>query len=364
MKYVIFSLSTILLSGCVSYKTVGSFDDYNEVLYGTVHANLMTGGGEFTLIGEKTKLKCAGIASAPYYIPPSLSCTGQRGVVDGSCDDGRFIEGEWFGLSCTTGIARGKDNTGKMFAFTFGMDEKGAQVQIRKQLAKNESKPNLPEYNTKETRKQIGFATGTGFIVSEGGYLLTNYHVVEDSNKITVKLPDGAFANATKIILDKANDLALLKIQSSVKFKPLLIGASNRSLVGEEVMTYGFPLIQLQGQAPKATFGRINSLSGIQDDIRFMQIDVPIQPGNSGGPLITTQGEVIGITTATLSGLKTLKESGAIPQNVNYAVKMEYCLPILNQIGIKPTNSSSERTLKFSQIVKEISSSVILVVAE
>src|SRR3989338_2540671 len=221
----------------------------------------------------------------------------------------------------------GKDNAGKTFAFTFGMDEKSAQDEIRKQLAKNEGKPNLPEYNPKETRKQIGFATGTGFIISEDGYLLTNFHVVEGSDKITVKLLSGAFVNVKIVMLDKANDLALLKIQSNDKFKPLPISASSGSLVGEEVMTYGFPLIQLQGQAPKATFGRINAFSGIQDDIRFLQIDVPIQPGNSGGPLITTHGKVIGITTATLSGLKTLKESGALPQNVNYAVKMDYCLP-------------------------------------
>ena len=57
MKYVVLALSTILLSGCASYKTVGSFDDYNEILHGTVNANLMTGGGAFSLIGEKTKIK-------------------------------------------------------------------------------------------------------------------------------------------------------------------------------------------------------------------------------------------------------------------------------------------------------------------
>lgn len=364
MKYIVLALSTILLSGCVSYKTVGSFDDYNEVLHGAVNANLMTGGGAFSLIGEKTKLKCDGIASAPYYTPPSLLCAGQRGTIHGSCDDGRIIEGEWFGSSCTTGIVRGKDNTGKTFAFTFGMDEKSAQVEIRKQLAKNEVKPNLPEYNPKETRKQIGFATGTGFIVSEDGHLLTNFHVVEGSDKVTVKLPSGVFVNVKIVMLDKANDLALLKIQSNDKFKPLPISASSGSLVGEDVMTYGFPLIQLQGQAPKATFGRINAFSGIQDDIRFLQIDVPIQPGNSGGPLITTYGKVIGITTATLSGLKTLKESGALPQNVNYAIKMDYCLPIINQAGIKTIESSSTKALSFAQIVKEISNSVVLVVAE
>jgi len=91
----------------------------------------------------------------------------------------------------------------------------------------------------------------------------------------------------------------------------------------------GYPLITIQGQEQKATFGKVNALSGIQDDIRFLQIDVPIQPSNSGGPLIDRKVRVIGVTNATLDVLNTLKESGSLPQNVNYAVKSDYIILLI-----------------------------------
>ena len=88
----------------------------------------------------------------------------------------------------------------------------------------------------------------------------------------------------------------------------------------------------MQGLAPKLTRGEISSLSGLQDDPRFFQISVPVQPGNSGGALVDEHGNVIGITSGQLSAIEMLKAAGSLPQNVNYAVKISYARLLLDNI--------------------------------
>ena len=87
----------------------------------------------------------------------------------------------------------------------------------------------------------------------------------------------------------------------------LSVASSRDLLKAQDVFTLGYPLITLTGQEQKASFGRVNALSGIQGDIRFLQIDVPVQPGNSGGPLLSRDGRVVGVVTATLNQLIPLK---------------------------------------------------------
>jgi S1-C subfamily serine protease len=164
-------------------------------------------------------------------------------------------------------------------------------------------------------------ASGSGFFISSDRYLLTNYHLVNGSRKIIVRTSNSeGLAKVAKI--DAANDLALLKIDGS--FATIPLGDARAVAVGDSVMTIGYPNIEVQGTAPKFTKGEVSSLSGFQDDSRLFQISVPIQPGNSGGPLIDDHGNVVGITNAQLSALKMITAAGSIPQNVNYAVKISY----------------------------------------
>ena len=207
--------------------------------------------------------------------------------------------------------------------------------------------------------KQKKSASGTGFFVSKDGYLITNQHVVAGATEIEVTMHDGKKLPATVVSSDSSNDVALLKVEASTT--PLSIVSATNVKKGMEVFTLGFPVVGIQGQEQKATYGRINALSGIQGDIRYFQIDVPIQPGNSGGPLITDDGQVIGIITASLNQINVLKATGALPQNVNYAVKSEYIQPLLQfakvqQKPSKPTAgalkdpSSYEASVAFIQI--------------
>lgn len=110
---------------------------------------------------------------------------------------------------------------------------------------------------------------------------------------------------ASLISADVGNYLALLKVKG--EFTPIPLGDVRDVGLGEAVMTIGFPNIQVQGFSPKLTRGEISALRGIQDDPRVFQISVPLQPGNSGGPLIDSSGNAIGITTAQLDALTALK---------------------------------------------------------
>ena len=91
----------------------------------------------------------------------------------------------------------------------------------------------------------------------------------------------------------------------------------------------GFPLSTVQGNELRANFGHINALSGIGGDNRFLQVDVPLQPGNSGGPLLGPDGTVIGVVAGRLNDLAILAATGAIPQNISYAVRIDYALPLI-----------------------------------
>jgi hypothetical protein len=183
------------------------------------------------------------------------------------------------------------------------------------------------------TNKDVPVGSGTGFFVSADGYIITNFHVVDESTSLDVHVAGGKVYPARIVTTDPTNDVALIKIEA--ESVPLSIAATKRIKKGAQVFTLGYPLPDLEGREQKATFGRINALSGLQGDIRYFQMDVPIQPGNSGGPLISGDGFVIGITSAMLSQLHTLKTAGVIPQNVNYAVKSEYIRPLLAYAKVK-----------------------------
>jgi S1-C subfamily serine protease len=110
------------------------------------------------------------------------------------------------------------------------------------------------------------------------------------------------------------------------------IAASRTVNLGSIVATVGFPDIGLQGFAPKLAKGEIASLSGAGDDPRYFQISVPVQPGNSGGALVDEQGNVIGIVSAKLDAAAAPAASGALPENVNYAVKSSFLLSFLESV--------------------------------
>ena len=167
--------------------------------------------------------------------------------------------------------------------------------------------------------------------------------------------------SAKVVKVDAASDLALLKADG--KFAALPVAASRAVKLGGTVATVGFPNISLQGSAPKLTKGEISSLTGAHDDARYFQISVPVQPGNSGGALVDERGNVVGVVSAKLSARAALKTSGALPDNVNYAVKSSFLLSFLESVPevsakLKEPNTKER---KFEDVVKSAEQAAVLV---
>lgn len=159
--------------------------------------------------------------------------------------------------------------------------------------------------------------TGTGFAISTTGIIVTNYHVIEKATTINIRGINGDFNStyqAKVLMSDKINDLVLLQIIDT-NFIPLDSIPYNikndLSLVGENIFVLGYPLLATMGEEIKLTNGIISSKTGFQGDITTYQISAPAQPGNSGGPLFNSNGEIIGIVSA----------KHLLTENVTYAIK-------------------------------------------
>jgi S1-C subfamily serine protease len=184
--------------------------------------------------------------------------------------------------------------------------------------------------------------------------------VVKDGEQIrlftTARLTPGRVVK-----VDSANDLALLKAEG--RFAALPVISSRAVALGNNVATVGFPNVGLQGFAPKFARGEIGSLSGPQDDARYFQVSVPIQPGNSGGALVDERGNVIGVVSAMLSAGAALATSGALPQNVNYAVKSSFLLGFLESLPEVAAKLKQPNTMdmKSDQVVEQAKEAAVLV---
>lgn len=212
-------------------------------------------------------------------------------------------------------------------------------------------------------------ASGSGFVVSADGYVVTNNHVIAGSKLIKVRLPGGGSYEAKVVRKDPSNDLVVLKIDAK-NLSFLTIENSTEIKRGEKVYAIGYPQSEIQGNEPKLTDGMISSLSGIRDEPTSFQISNPIQPGNSGGPLFTEEGKVIGVVVATLDAIAVAKKTGSIPQNVNYAIKSIYLSELLRTIDEnifapqKKKMFDFSKTKKFVDIVKAVEKSVVMIEVE
>jgi len=236
-----------------------------------------------------------------------------------------YIEAyKWFNLSAAQGDESAVKNRDIL-------REKMSPSQIAEaQRLSREFKPKIQDLGTANLQtpdKTEIKGNGTGFFVTSDGYFLTAYHVVRDASKIQVWAGKG-LSPAKVIRIDSANDVALLKVDG-VGFEALMVQSSREVKVGQEIFTLGFPNIQFQGMEAKYTQGNISSLTGFADDPRLFQISTAVQPGNSGGPLLNAEGQVVGLIVAKLDEIATAKETGSLPQNVNYALKSSFVLSFL-----------------------------------
>lgn len=172
--------------------------------------------------------------------------------------------------------------------------------------------------NTPPEKKQAS-SSGTGFFVSNEGHVLTNFHVIKGCRTFNVNKVGDLAERAQLLAGDEKNDLALLK----TALKPAVVPAlKTRVRVGENISVYGFPLSGLLATTGNFTVGNVTAMAGIADDTRMLQISAPVQPGNSGGPLLDNTGNIVGVIVSKLNVLNVAKYTGGdLPQNVNFAIK-------------------------------------------
>ena len=171
--------------------------------------------------------------------------------------------------------------------------------------------------------KRESGALGSGFVVSEDGYIVTNNHVVSNADEIFVKFSDGREYRTKLIGTSPEVDIAVLKIEANEKFKPLEFSDSDKIEIGQWSIAFGNPM----GLNDSMTVGVISasgrSSLGIEEIENFIQTDAAINQGNSGGPLIDINGKVIGVNTAILSTSGGSVGLGfAIPSNLASVVKL------------------------------------------
>ncbi|WP_346895242.1 trypsin-like peptidase domain-containing protein [uncultured Roseibium sp.] len=196
----------------------------------------------------------------------------------------------------------------------------------------DEGSDSLPPKNSPAPGKRTdpeASSSGTGFAVSANGDLLTNNHVGGDCSRLTVDGHDAALT-AT----DETFDLALLNVPA-LRDEEFATFAANPAPLNSDVTVAGYPLSGLLGGL-NVTRGSVTSMKGLHGDSTRMQISAPVQPGNSGGPAMNAQGQVVGVVVAKLDAQRVADAIGDIPQNVNFAVRGSMAKLFLAQNGISP----------------------------
>jgi len=191
--------------------------------------------------------------------------------------------------------------------------------------------------------------SGSGVVIGAHGEVLTNAHVIENCTKITVRSSSGDSASAFLIARDEKNDLAVVRravpLSSVVVFRD---GGPVRA--GEAVVALGYPLSGLLATSANLTVGNVSALAGLGDDSRYLQISAPVQPGNSGGPLLDPSGHLVGIVTAKLNAALVARFTGDIPQNVNFALKVEVARTFLDSNSIPYQTARSDQQLSAADV--------------
>ena len=199
-------------------------------------------------------------------------------------------------------------------------------------------------------------SSGSGFAIADGMFIITSNHVVDGCADINV--PD--VGSATVLRSDRRADLAILKPN-----RPLTAGLRFRSghpvRLGEEIIVIEFPLRGLLSSPPTVTTGIISSLAGIRDDRTEMQISAPVQPGNSGGPVLDRAGNVVGVVESKLDAIKAARLTGDVPQNVNFAVHSAIVTSLLGSYSIHYDFGSFEKEKPIAEIVSDALPTIVAI---
>lgn len=175
----------------------------------------------------------------------------------------------------------------------------------------------------------VAWGSGTCFAIRPDGLLLTASHIVEEAQELKVRLADGRSFLAVVETRSRLNDLATLRIDAlTPNYLPL--AAPRTARLGDRVFTIGYPVQDLLGSRPAFAEGTINGLTAAMGEANGLQISIPIQPGNSGGPVVNERGEVVGVVTSSVSVEAFYRANEAFPQSLNWATRSEFARPLFD----------------------------------
>jgi S1-C subfamily serine protease len=222
-------------------------------------------------------------------------------------------------------------------------------LKIVRPAAPVSTAPSSTVREPQQPKKEEQVSYGTGFLVNTTGDVLTNYHVVKDCQRVVVSSQSNQYEGASLLAADPANDLAVLKTRLSPSVAPAL---NVKVRVGDSVFIYGFPLAGLLATTGNFTTGTVTATAGIGDNTSFFQISAPVQPGNSGGPLMDEFGNVIGVVASKLNVLLVARLTNDVPQNINFAIKSTVALNFLDSVGVDTVQQLSQRHLDPANIAE------------
>jgi serine protease Do len=196
--------------------------------------------------------------------------------------------------------------------------------------------------------------SGTGFAVGDGASVITNFHVVDGCKSVRIaNVGDGRIKT-----IDPGNDIAI--IQSALPIRqPLRFRTGDPLKPGEDIIVIGFPLRGLLSSAPTVTTGIVSSLAGLRDDRTRFQISAPVQPGNSGGPVLDKADNVVGMVVSKLNVLRIARMTGDIPQNVNFAIPVSIIASVLDANSVKYQARTFDSGKPTAEIVSAASPGVV-----
>lgn len=191
---------------------------------------------------------------------------------------------------------------------------------------------------------------GTGFYVSSAGHIVTAAHVIKNCKQVEAKALGDAAVPAVVVAKSEADDIALLKAAPVPAVAPLRLATLR---LGEQIVLFGYPLSGALASSGNLTTGNIAALAGIKDDFRMIQISAPAQPGNSGGPVVDMRGRVVGVLVFTISTLKAAQAIGALPQNLNFAVKASVVSSFLEANGVAANPEGAAADLAVADVAEQ-----------
>lgn len=203
---------------------------------------------------------------------------------------------------------------------------------------------------------------GTGFFASVAGHILTNAHVVRSCSSIYVVGDRIAKAPVILKRVDTTNDLALLELPRPT-LAPTILPWRGDVQLGEQIAVFGFAYFGTFTDTGTFTRGDVTALFGLGRNSARFQISAPVQPGNSGGPVVNEQGQVVGVVVARLDALDVARKTGDLPQNINYAIKSAQAIAFLKAHGVSvPTGAPDAVKLTGPDLAARLKAASVLIV--